>query len=415
MKNAAWFAAITGVATLGVLGAAAHAAETFVQDRLAIGLWVDPPLDANADARYKELADANFTLVIGGFGGTGVEKVSQQLALCEKYGLRLVAPSHGIAPEDLPDGPALWGYSLRDEPSAADFPDLRQKADAIRKVRPGKLCYINLFPNYANEKQLGTPAYDEHVRLFVETLEPSVLSMDHYPIFLPGRDGREGYCENLAVMRKYALERNIPFWNFFNIMPYGPHTDPTEGQLRWQIFTSLAYGAKGLLYFCYYTPVSDEFPKGGAIIARDGRRTRHYYEAQRINAELKNLGPTLMQLASTGVYRVSEEAGDKPETVLQGTPIVNITRADHDPPHDYLIGVFRHADGRRAVLLNNYRFAYTAWPTVTFDVPADQVIEVDKRTGEMAPVIDDSPEMEGLQISLGAGDGRLFVLPAKQA
>ena len=92
---------------------------------------------------------------------------------------------------------------------------------------------------------------------------------------------------------------------------------------------------------------------------------------------------------------------------------MNITRADHDPPHDYLIGVFRHADGRRAVLLNNYRFAYTAWPTVTFDVPADQVIEVDKRTGEMAPVIDDSPEMEGLQVSLGAGDGRLFVLPAK--
>nr|HPK00738.1 hypothetical protein [Candidatus Hydrogenedentota bacterium] len=63
------------------------------------------------------------------------------------------------------------------------------------------------------------------------------------------------------------------------------------------------------------------------------------------------------------------------------------------------------------VLLNNYRFAYTAWPTVAFDVPAEQVMEVDKRTGEVAPVIDDSPDMEGLQVSLGAGDGRLFLLP----
>lgn len=396
---------------LAAAGGAARAAESFVQDRFAIGLWVDPPLDANADARYRELAEANFTLVIGGFGGTGIEKVSQQMALCEKYDLRLIAPSHAIAPEDLPDGPAIWGYALRDEPSAADFPELRTKADAIRAVRPGKLTYINLFPNYASEKQLGTSTYDEHVRLFVETLQPSVLSMDHYPIFRPSGDGRDAYCETLVTMRQYALANNIPFWNFFNIMPYGPHTDPTEGQVRWQIFTSLAYGAKGVLYFCYYTPAGGEFPKGGAIIARDGRRTRHYDEARRINAELKNLGPTLMQLTSTGVYRVSEEAGDDPETVLKGAPLVNISRDDHDPPHDYLIGVFRHADGRRAVLLNNYRFAYTAWPTVVFDVPAEQVIEVDRHTGEMAPVIDDSPDMDGLQVSLGAGDGRLFLLP----
>lgn len=33
--------------------------------------------------------------------------------------------------------------------------------------------------------------------------------------------------------------------------------------------------------------------------------------------------------------------------------------------------------------------------------------------GEIAPVIDDSPEMEGLQVSLGSGDGRLFLLPEK--
>jgi len=406
MKNAAWFAAITGVATLGVLGAAAHAAETFVQDRLAIGLWVDPPLDANADARYKELADANFTLVIGGFGGTGVEKVSQQLALCEKYGLRLVAPSHGIAPEDLPDGPALWGYSLRDEPSAADFPDLRQKADAIRKVRPGKLCYINLFPNYANEKQLGTPAYDEHVRLFVETLEPSVLSMDHYPIFLPGRDGREGYCENLAVMRKYALERNIPFWNFFNIMPYGPHSDPTEAQLRWQVYASLAHGAKGVMYFCYWTPAGDEFPKGGAILRRDGTRTRHYDEATRLNAALKNLGPTLMQLTSTSVHRVQTQ--DDPAKALAGSPVRSLT------PGEYLIGAFKHQDGRRAVLIQNYHIAYSLWPTVEFAAGAGAVREVSPKTGREEPVYDESPDMKGLQISLDAGEGRLFLIPEKR-
>jgi len=392
-------------------GGAARAAESFVQDRFAIGLWVDPPLDANADARYRELAEANFTLVIGGFGGTGIEKVSQQMALCEKYDLRLIAPSHAIAPEDLPDGPAIWGYALRDEPSAADFPELRTKADAIRAVRPGKLTYINLFPNYASEKQLGTSTYDEHVRLFVETLQPSVLSMDHYPIFRPSGDGRDAYCETLVTMRQYALANNIPFWNFFNIMPYGPHTDPTEGQVRWQIFTSLAYGAKGVLYFCYYTPAGGEFPKGGAIIARDGRRTRHYGQAQRINAQLKHLGPVLMRLTSTDVRRLAP--GDDPAGVLANTPIRNITRDAVDPPNDYLVGVFSHEDGRRAVMLMNYRHALTAWPTVEFDAPADQVREVDKNTGGEVPVRDDSPEMPGIQVSLDAGEGRLFLMPPR--
>jgi len=77
------------------------------------------------------------------------------------------------------------------------------------------------------------------------------------------------------------------------------------------------------------------------------------------------------------------------------------------------VGVFTHADGRRAVLLNNYSNHYTSWPTVEFDVDASQVIEVSQETGEEAPLLDDSPAMEGLQVSLDAGQGRLFLLPAK--
>eukprot|EP01043_Picozoa_sp_COSAG02_P089606 COSAG02_NODE_26563_length_630_cov_1.013183_2_plen_44_part_01 len=37
-------------------------------------------------------------------------------------------------------------------------------------------------------------------------------------------------------------------------MPFGGHSDPTEAQFRWQILTSLAYGARGVLYFCYFLP-----------------------------------------------------------------------------------------------------------------------------------------------------------------
>jgi hypothetical protein len=370
-----------------------------------VGLWVDPPADQQTDARFAEIADANFTFLIGIFGATTPAAVSNQVRLCERHGLKTIVAMAGLPPGRLPNDPACWGYCLADEPGPGAFPELRKTVDALRLARPGQLAYINLLPNYAPTWALGTSNYAEFVARFVREVRPDVLSMDYYPMFSPEADGRDGYCQNLEVMREQSLAAGVPFWNFFNAMPFGPHTDPTEAQLRWQINASLAYGAKGVMYFCYWTPAGAEFPKGGAILRRDGTRTRHYDEARRLNARLKQLGPTLMQLTSTGVYRVRPK--DDPAGVLKGSPIRSLT------PGDYLVGAFRHADGRRAVLLQNYQFAYSAWPTVEFDALAATVLEVSPVTGKAAPVADASPDMPGLQLPLDAGDARLFLLPAR--
>ena len=391
---------------------------SFVQDVFAIGLWVDPPMDAKAHERYRELSEANFTMVIGGFGGKDLKTVREQIKLCDEFGLRAIVKCPKVPAKDLPEGASVWGYSIFDEPTVANFEDLVKEVKEIRAERPGKLCYINLFPNYVSPKHVGFPTYDEYVRRFCEVLRPEVLSMDNYPIFKPGKKGggvdmRDNYLENLETMRVYSLKDGIPFWNFFNTMPYGPHTDPTESQLRWQIYASLTYGAKGVMYFCYYTPDGKEFPKGGAIIRRDDTKTRHYDQARRINAELKALGPTLMQLTNTGVIRI--KPGDDPALVLKGSPIRTLKRDESvDPDFDYIVGTFQHADGRRAVMLFNYHYAYTAWPTVEFDADAAGVVEVDKATGKERPVLDESPEMKGLQISLDAGEGRLFLMGKKK-
>ena len=379
----------------------------FRQDRFGIGFWVAPQTDERVEERWAEIAEANFTFVIGLCGGARPMPAGQQLALAEKHGLRAIVPAGRLEAESLPDSPAVWGYSLVDEPHARQFPELRRSVDKVRELRPGKLAYINLFPDYASREQLGNDTYLDHVTSFVSKVQPDVLSMDHYPQFRRDRDGREGYCKNLEVMRSQSILGGVPFWNFFNSMPYGPHTDPTEAQLRWQIYTSAAYGAKGVMYFCYWTPRGEEFPKGGAILTADGRRTRHYDEAKRLNARLRNLGPTLMQLTSTGVSRLKPK-GSAAEA-LRRSAVRNVSDGD------YLVGDFRFSDGRRAVLLNNYEFAYSSWPTVEFGMPASQVLEVSPVDGQIHPVVDDSPDMPGLQISLDAGEGRLFILPPAAA
>ena len=384
--------------------------KTFVQDRFAIGLWVAPEAGPGIEARYKELADAGFNLVIGTSGANVVE----QLALCNRLGLKAIPNSAG---PDAPwlDDPACWGTLLTDEPNASAFPELAKQAAAIREKHPGRFGYINLFPTYATPEQLGNPTYDEHLAKFVAQVKPEVLSMDHYPLMSPTADGRNGYCQNLEFMRLHSVSAKIPFWNYFQAMPFANHPDPTEAQLRWQVFTSVAYGAKGVLYFCYWTPGKGaggegEFPKGGAIITAEGRRTRHYDEARRINAELRQFGPVLMNCTGTGVRRFATTNHVAPPA--DGFPLRSVASVGTDAPSEFVVGALSHQDGRRAVMVVNHSLAHTAWVTVDFGIPASEVLEVDKTTGRIEPVVDDSPELKGFQLSFGAGDGRLFVLPA---
>jgi hypothetical protein len=383
----------------------------FVQDRFVVGMWVPPATQEKLDDYYEQIAEANFTLVVGNSG----TNVLEHLRRCKRLGLQTLIQAGGPV-EKLPDGPACWGYLLMDEPSPASFPELAKRAEEIRNKHPGRFGYVNLYPNYAPLSALGAPSYDEHVARFIREVKPEVLSMDHYPLMRPEGDSRESYCANLECFRKQSLAAGIPFWNYFYSMPFNDRLDPTEAQLRWQIFTSVAYGAKGVLYFCYWTPGkgaagAGEFPKGGAVITAEGLKTRHYDEARRINAELKQLGPTLMNLTSTGVYHVTTESN---ATALAGSPIRKLARVAGDPPGQFIVGAFRLGDGRRAMMIVNHNYSYTAWPTVEFDADPGDVCEASKATGRIVPAVDDSPELKGFQVSLGAGDGRLFVLPPRK-
>jgi len=108
--------------------------------------------------------------------------------------------------------PAVYGYYLRDEPNASLFPALARYAAAIRKADADARPYINLFPNYANAEQLGTPTYEAYLEKFIATVQPPFVSYDHYALMDDG-SLRDGYFQNLLAVRKAAIEHNLPFWN----------------------------------------------------------------------------------------------------------------------------------------------------------------------------------------------------------
>lgn len=173
--------------------------------------------------------------------------------------------------------PAMYAYYLVDEPGAGAFPALGKLVKFLRQRDPAHLAYINLLPTYASDAQLqvssdaaerakvGYPQdfagvntddktalrYREHLRQFVEVVQPDLISYDHYH-FMKNSDGNQ-YFLNLALIRMAALEAGRPFLNIIQTCdsPSEGWRGPGENELRWLTYTSLAYGAQGISHFRY--------------------------------------------------------------------------------------------------------------------------------------------------------------------
>src|SRR2546421_7144397 len=96
--------------------------------------------------------------------------------------------------------PAVFGYYLRDEPPTAMFPGLSKVASLVRELSPGKWPYINLFPDYAENWQLGATNYAEYLERFMAACHPTLVSYDNYSLMDDGSI-RENYWSNLEAVR----------------------------------------------------------------------------------------------------------------------------------------------------------------------------------------------------------------------
>jgi hypothetical protein len=185
--------------------------------------------------------------------------------------------------------PALAGYFLRDEPAVDAFTDLGNWAKRVNAVDPKHFCYVNLFPNYATPLQLGTADYREYVNKFAKEVPLHFLSFDSYP--LTSAEGvYQKWHQNLEIFSDEAKKVNKPFWGFAqSILFDNKHEDPSLATMRVQMFTNLAYGAQGLQYFTYWTPVSATEDFRGGPITLEGKRSTVYDNIKTLNQEIKNL------------------------------------------------------------------------------------------------------------------------------
>ena len=107
----------------------------------------------------------------------------------------------------------------------------------------------------------------------------------------------------------------------------------------------------------------------------------------------------------------------RPAGTALGWPKVAVVGAD------FVVGEFVHADGRGAIMVQNFNLLLSALPTLTVPTatvnasaePEKLVLhEVSQSSGEEVEVRDELPTVRGLQISLDVAEARLFLLGAKK-
>lgn len=261
--------------------------------------------------------------------------------------------------------PALFGFMLRDEPPASEFPGLGNWMDSYRAAAPGYLIYLSL----------GHP-YDWTSLL--ANVSVQFLSYDHYGMMADGSVWHE-YYYNLERARTASISSGLPFWNTVESMkqtsPNNPQWNtatPSPATLRLQAFTSLAYGVKGVSWFIYsgtdpstYTPVVNSL------------KTNTWTYLKDVNMAIHRIGPTYLGLTNIQVFHT----GGVPSG---GRGISSSTYVSSISGGSYCVGEFRDSASKPFLMVVNKSLSSNASLNITLK-PAysGTLYYVDASTGQL--------------------------------
>jgi hypothetical protein len=367
--------------------------KSYKLSRFMMTSWGGPALN---DSAYADYAKSNFTTVMA-------SSEDQSVHLAEKYGLDLLVGQLYIADsttvvDKLKTHADVVGYFITDEPSPPSFPGLRLVVDFLRKRDPEKLGMINLIGTHETN-EIDLAKYYDYLNQFMDIVRPELLCYDYYPF---NKDTDEpSYFNSLAIIRHWATRYDVPFgyifqgaaliepeWNIYL-------RTPDESELRWQVYSAIAYGAKALMYFSWGRVLIS--PKRDELLAA----------ITKLNGEIKALGPILIKLSSVGVYHSLRLPAGNWNSLL---PPNGLVRKVSDNA-DMVVGEFIDDLRNKYCMLMNKDHAQGVSATVTLNSSVSDVKAFDTDKGAWIVVpCKYSPGETEFSYSFLPGSGILFVI-----
>ena len=355
-----------------------------------IGIYWPPPPEETTAARYQEIAAAGFTFVITGNYLDDGNIIGWALKQADAAGLKVLVfedtqllnltrwfsiSDDRTVPMSIStaDGaelirrvesaygphPSLAGYNLFDEPDYGKFDTVGKAFQLIRQIAPGRLPYANLLPD------LGRPPgdYPNYVEQFCQTVQPSLISFDRYPMLSAAGSFDTDYFGNWVDIRGAGLRHNLPTWTYIQAVGTNWYRIPSSAEMLWLINVSLSYGCKGIQYFTYWQP--DPARGEGfqpALMDVTGQQTTRYQAAKTINTGwLRPVGRELKPLVSERVVHFDDPAD--PAKVASFTPDAYVASVAGAP---VILGQFTGGGPGRWLLVTNRSFSASSTTQLWF-------------------------------------------------
>jgi len=366
------------------------------------------------------------------------QAIRRQLDLAADHGLKALICDPRVAPawqagwrerteaalKEFAGHPAAFGFYVVDEPDRRDFEAVAQTVEFLKTAAPGLVAYVNAF-GFGTR---GAESFFEYVDDYARMIRPTFLGFDCYPISrIPPADPwakvyaqdrgvefpeigayyRDCYWEAWETFRAVGWKRDLPLWGFALATPhqhsvwfYGP---VTEGTLRLEAFTGLAYGSRLLQYFTLPTMAMGGWDDG--ILDPAGGPSLRYDLVRRVNRDVAALGPAMAGLSVSGVFHTGPltSACRRFATVRPGrdTSHAPVMRVEGDP---VILSFLRGAGDERFLLVVNRHPVRAARLEIE--------LERDRRATEIFKTVGGSPKTWGpvVPVALEPGDGRLFRL-----
>ena len=255
------------------------------------------------------------------------------------------------------DHPAIWSIDVGDEPSALDFPHYGRVIDYVNRAFPNQFAYLNLYPNYASVSQnnaeetvnqLGTATYAQHIQRYCECIPSDYLCYDFYLYSI----NVTKHYENLRVVADACRNTGRSMWIVLQVNSNKPAEWMSENNLRFQAYTSMAFGAENIIWACYTAGWWHN-----QVLDAEGNKTQQYDKLKKINAEIRTMAEEYMKYRRVSTHFVGFE-GHGDMAAVEQAPIPALStgvffdvKADNGAP--LVVGemVNRNGDGSTALMI----------------------------------------------------------------
>lgn len=389
---------------------------------------------------FQYLKEAGLNYVVDNnmsFGGSTYEYAKRSLELAEEAGMMYMMAAYDVIKMDgeilgtdeqiksklqeMYQYDSFGGFYFRDEPYTYMFPHIQKCLEAYNRVR-AELGYddlnvfLNMFPSVSGNQLSGgtdkSVTWEDYIYGMSNT-GVNYLSFDMYPIMgLFGNKVSASWFTALGTVNRIAIEEGKPWIGCVQVgggsTSYGTIEArvTTEGEMKWNVNTMLAFGAKGITYYIgvsptYFANTEEEQISCHSLINVYGEKTPLWYYAKEINEHIKAMDHILMNCDYQGVIIT----GNTP-VVHYGKDLIksNSFRDLNEVTGNALVGCFDY-NGKTALYVVNNSITQEGTITLSFDHKYQFEVIQD--------AISKKEKGNLLTLELGVGEAVLIVLESR--